>query len=306
MLRTRIYIDGYNLYYGCLKGTHLKWLDLLALFEQGILPTVTATVNGQKLVSELEHVAVKFFTAPILEQAAKAGDSIKCQEQYHAALNKHRPGRVETIKGYYALTEARAKVIDPLNPKNWPRNCQTTDVWKLEEKQSDVNLALHAFKDASLGGIQHVVIVTNDTDIAPALEMIRANTQAVVGLVIPTTDHARVANTDLAKHAHWVRTHITEAELKAAQLPRVIDGNGRRPAVKPDSWYARPDLLQRALELGAVQLGSRSKAFLWLGKPNPHYGGRPPLELLETADGERVIQFMENWAKSNGGAANQP
>lgn len=32
-LRTRIYIDGYNFYYGCLRGTPYKWLDLLPLFE---------------------------------------------------------------------------------------------------------------------------------------------------------------------------------------------------------------------------------------------------------------------------------
>lgn len=300
MLRTRIYIDGYNLYYGCLKGTHLKWLDLLALFEKGVLPSVTATVDGHTLASELQPVAIKFFTAPILEQAAKSSDSIQCQEQYHAALKKHQPGRVETIKGYYSITKARAKVIDPLDPKKWPRDCQTTDVWKLEEKQTDVNLALHAVKDALLGDIEHIVIVTNDTDIAPALDMIRANTKAVVGLVIPTTDHERVPNADLVKYAHWVRTHITEAELKAAQLPRVIAG-GKRPAIKPNSWLARPDLLQRALELGAAELGSRSKVFQWLGKPNPHYGGRTPLDLLESIDGEQVIQFMEAWATPNSG-----
>ena len=27
-LRTRVYVDGYNLYYGCLKNTADKWLDL--------------------------------------------------------------------------------------------------------------------------------------------------------------------------------------------------------------------------------------------------------------------------------------
>lgn len=27
-LRTRLYVDGYNLYYGCLKNTPHKWLDL--------------------------------------------------------------------------------------------------------------------------------------------------------------------------------------------------------------------------------------------------------------------------------------
>ena len=35
-LRTRIYINGYNLYYGCLKGTPDKSLDLLTLFERHI------------------------------------------------------------------------------------------------------------------------------------------------------------------------------------------------------------------------------------------------------------------------------
>lgn len=295
LLRTRIYIDGYNLYYGCLKGTHLKWLDLMALFEKSILPSVTASINGQSLASDLQPVAIKFFTAPILEQAAKEHDSIRCQEQYHAALNKHQPGRIETIKGYYSLTEARAKVIDPTAPKTWPRDCKSTDVWKLEEKQTDVNLALHAVKDALLGDIEHVVIVTNDTDIAPAMQMIRAHTNAVIGLVIPTTDHERVPNAELAKYAHWVRTHITEGELKLAQLPRVVAAGSRRPAIKPNSWFARPDLLQRALELGEIQLGSRSKVFQWLGKPNPYYEGRTPLDLLETEKGESVIEFMQTW-----------
>ena len=38
-LRTRVYIDGYNLDYGCLKDTPYKWLDLLTLFEKHI-PTM--------------------------------------------------------------------------------------------------------------------------------------------------------------------------------------------------------------------------------------------------------------------------
>lgn len=32
--RTYIYVDGFNLYYGCLKNTPYKWLDLLALFKK--------------------------------------------------------------------------------------------------------------------------------------------------------------------------------------------------------------------------------------------------------------------------------
>lgn len=292
-MRTRVYVDGFNFYYGCLKGTSLKWLDLLSLFEKHVLPSISAEISGNVLMSCLEHQAIKFFTAPILEKAAKAKDSLRCQEKYHAALEKYYAGRVELIKGYYSLTESSAKLINSVKPKTWPRDCVNVPIWKLEEKQSDVNLALHALFDAVRGEIEHVVIVTNDTDIAPALQMIRTHTTAVIGLVIPTTDHKRIPNADLTKHAHWVRRQITFEEMQLCQLPRVISDR-RRPISKPDSWYARPDLLTQALKLGVVQLGARSKVFQWLNSPNEHWEDQLPLDLLEAGD-ERVIEFMEKW-----------
>lgn len=30
---TAVYIDGYNLYYGRIRGTRYKWVDLVALFD---------------------------------------------------------------------------------------------------------------------------------------------------------------------------------------------------------------------------------------------------------------------------------
>ncbi len=36
MKRTIVYIDGFNLYYGALKGTNFKWLDVKKL-SQNIL-----------------------------------------------------------------------------------------------------------------------------------------------------------------------------------------------------------------------------------------------------------------------------
>ncbi|TAZ03486.1 NYN domain-containing protein, partial [Rhizobium ruizarguesonis] len=41
-------------------------------------------------------------------------------------------------------------------------------------KQSDVNLALHLYDDAVSGDVDQVVLVTNDTDLTPALEMLQA------------------------------------------------------------------------------------------------------------------------------------
>ena len=37
-MRTFVYVDGFNLYYGALKSTSSKWLDLPALFAKILQP----------------------------------------------------------------------------------------------------------------------------------------------------------------------------------------------------------------------------------------------------------------------------
>lgn len=293
-LRTRVYVDGYNLYYGCLKGTHLKWLDLLTLFEEHVLPSVMVTRNDHPAIMQLEPVAIKFFTAKILSSAAKAPDSVSSQSRYHTALRKILGERIEIIEGYYALNQMKVKIVDAEIPGRPPKDCQEIHAWKLEEKQSDVNLALHAYHDAISRNVDQVVVVTNDTDIAPALEMIREHSQAVIGLVVPTTDRERKPNADLSRLAHWTRTHITGAELAASQLPRVIPG--RKPTAKPDSWYPNPEKLAQILELAIPVRGNRSAAFKWLEQANPHFGGRIPIEMLETEQGaDEILAYIRKW-----------
>lgn len=299
-LRTRIYIDGYNLYYGALRGTPYKWLDLMTLFERHILPG--SVPPGQARKTMLLPLAIKYFSAVIIEQAARAPDSVGSQARYHSALTKLYGERIECIKGYYSLIESKAKIVDAENPKKWPRDCQEILVWKLEEKQSDVNLALQAYHDASTGAVDQLVVVTNDTDIAPALAMIRQHTSAIIGLVIPTRDHQRVPNTDLARLAHWVRTHVTADELRGSQLPRVIAPGSKRPTIKPDSWYARPDLLEKVLALAAPIRGSRGAAFKWLEEANPYLDGEVPIDLVETEEGaQRVLDYIEQWVREHAG-----
>jgi len=36
-VRTNVYVDGFNLFYGALRGTQFRWLDLEAFFD-GLLP----------------------------------------------------------------------------------------------------------------------------------------------------------------------------------------------------------------------------------------------------------------------------
>jgi len=299
-LRTRVYVDGYNFYYGCLKGTRHKWLDLYKLFQEHVLPSALIERDGQPVRSELLAEALQFFTATIIESAAKGSDSVSSQARYHTALRKLHNGRIRIVEGYYSLTKARAPRIDPDHPNRPPNVCERVPIWRLEEKQTDVNLALHAYHDAMTGLVDHVVIASNDTDLVPALRMIREHTPVTVGLVIPTRDSERRPNADLAKHAHWVRHHLTDAELAAAQLPRVVPG-GKTPTVKPDSWYPHPELFLEALGLAIEVRGSRSKAFQWFDAPSEQLGGRRPIELLESEAGaQQVLAYMRKWIETRG------
>lgn len=292
-LRTRVYIDGYNLYYGCLKGTPYKWLDLMTLFERHILP------SSAPQPSVLLPQAIKFFTAKILEPAAKALDSVSSQARYHTALRKLYHERIQLIEGYYSLSQVKARLVDDVEPNKWARNCAQTLVWKLEEKQSDVNLALQAYHDAITGDVDQVVIVTNDTDIAPALHMIRTYTGVKIGVVVPAKPKLREPNTSLVELAHWTRAHIAEQELAGAQLPRVVLG-GKAPTIKPDSWYARPDLLERVLVRATDVLRTRGKAFKWLQEPSIYFGNLAPLDLLDNDEGaDRVLRYIDDYEQSS-------
>lgn len=164
-LRTRIYIDGYNFYYGCLKGTCHKWLDLYKLFAAHVLPSALSEAGGQPVRHDLLPEAIHYFTAKIIESAAKADDSVSSQARYHTALRKLHDGRIRIVEGYYSVTEVRAPRIDENDRDKRPRNCDRVAIWKLEEKQSDVNLALHAYHDALTNQIDQAVIVSNDTDL---------------------------------------------------------------------------------------------------------------------------------------------
>lgn len=295
-LRTRIYVDGYNLYYGCLRKTPYKWLDPLKLFESEVLPSIFFEHDGERISAELLPLAIKFFTAQIVPAAAKAQDSISSQAKYHTALRKYHPNRIELIEGYYSVQQVSVKAVSLDAPDTEPRFCEDVLIWKLEEKRSDVNLALHAYHDAMSGSVDQVVIVTNDTDIATCLEMIRKHTNVVVGLVTPTKDRERQPNADLTAQAHWVRTHLTATELASSQLPRVISV-GRKPATKPDSWYGTsPELFAEILKIATQVRGSRSKAFQWLGQATEHFNGLSPLDLLELEAGaQQVLNYINAW-----------
>lgn len=224
-----VYIDGYNLYYSRLKGTPYKWLDIAALFRERILlPQDPCT----------EIVAIKYFTAPVKASYARHGEaSVQAQTQYHRALQAHDPGLIQIINGFH--------IFEPTSLPSYqaeidPRKSSVSRVWMIEEKQTDVNLALHAYRDALRGACDQLVICSNDSDMEPALRMIREDVPtAKVGLVMPLDDKGKaggkVPNKRLTALAHWVRHHIRDDELAQSQLPQNVQTR-KKPASKPAHW----------------------------------------------------------------------
>lgn len=287
-LRTRVYVDGYNFYYGCLKRTEFKWLDLKSLFDS-VLETVSLEIDGLPTQFELATPAIKFFTSPILKNFARAPDSVKCQVDYHAALQTHLGDRIKIVEGSYDARPARAHEYVKGKAAS---ECDMYDIWKLEEKQSDVALALHAYGDAIRGKIDHAVFATNDTDLVPAMKAIREHTDVAIGLIIPTRARERQANTSLNELADWTRRSIRVEELEAAQLPTPIRVSSRRLAHKPISWYPRPDNLQPVFEEAKRVKKSASAAWKWLNTPNDEYfGGGRPVDMTANDD-----EFAKLWA----------
>lgn len=103
---------------------------------------------------------------------------------------------------------------------------------KTEEKGSDVNLAVHVLNDAWLDKYDCAVVVSNDSDLAESLRLIKHNHKKTIGLVIPGNPKIRRPSKELCKHADFIK-QIREGVLKNSQLPTNIPNTTLK---QPDIW----------------------------------------------------------------------
>ena len=108
-------------------------------------------------------------------------------------------------------------------------NQRTAEVIKTEEKGSDVNLAVHLLNDCWLIAYDCPVMVSNDSDLAEAMRLVRGRHPKVVGLVVPRSGRSSV---QLRTNSDFTR-RIRENTLRSSQLPDPIPGTNIR---KPARW----------------------------------------------------------------------
>ena len=200
-----------------------------ALFRDQILKPQDPSANV---------VCIKYFTSPVKASYARHGDaSADAQTQYHRALKAIHGDLIQIIQGFLSF----GKTNVPLQVEGAePDKQNLAPVWMIEEKQTDVNLALQVYRDAVRGECDHQVICTNDSDLEPALQLVHQDAPNVqIGLVVPLREKGlsggAVSNKRLTKRVHWVRQHILDAELESSQLPKNVNTN-KKPAQKPAHW----------------------------------------------------------------------
>ena len=106
---------------------------------------------------------------------------------------------------------------------------RTVEVIRTEEKGSDVNLTVHLVNDSWLDAYDCGVVVSNDSDLAEAMRLVREQHGKRIGLVTPRTGRP---SQQLKKHASFAR-HIRTNGLRHSQLPDPIPGTNIR---KPAPW----------------------------------------------------------------------
>lgn len=150
-MRTNIYIDGFNLYYGALKGTPFKWLNVAQMC--------------QHLLPHNQLAKIKYFTANVSARPDDPDKPIK-QQTYFRAL-KTLPN-LEVILGHFLVKECMMPLAG--QPADAPKFVK---VVKFEEKGSDVNLATHLLHDGHNKEYEVAVLITNDSDLLEAIRIVR-------------------------------------------------------------------------------------------------------------------------------------
>ena len=176
-MRTRVYVDGFNLYYGALKGTTFKWLDLVKLADL-LLPDghrvdrlryFTARVSGVsnagaparqhaylRALGTLPEVRVHIGRFLAKTAWRPLTNLPVADRRIDTSAPVTLPAGNHPVEGGQTLPVGRYPVVRSGKKKRRKASKPAPDaviaeVHVMEEKGSDVNLAAHLLNDAWKG-----------------------------------------------------------------------------------------------------------------------------------------------------------
>ena len=235
--QTIVYIDALNFYYGALKGTSDKWVDLGAF--------------AQRLLPRDDVIRIKYFTAKVIDRFP--GDRTGERQQAYLRAVRTNPlvdihlGHFRSDIKWRTLADGRFDVSELFSPpfrptwlirrmwrdqvKRRTEPATSARVVIHEEKGSDVNLGVNLVFDAAAGTCQKALVISNDADLEEAVRLAR-RAGVEVGIVNPQ----RSATNKRLKRVADFEIPLRHDILSKCQLPNlVVDRNGRQ-IHRPKQW----------------------------------------------------------------------
>jgi hypothetical protein len=211
-MKTNVYVDGFNLYYRALKGTPYRWLDL-------------GQVCRRLLPSHEVH-RIRYFTAILQPWRGNTREQRK-QLTYLRAL-RTIPNLTIHL-GQFRTDVRRRPLVLPIIGAG-----PSVKVWITQEKGSDVNLATFLLLDAFEKDCEQALLISNDSDLATPVAMVRRKLGLPIGVVNPNTRARNPLHRALAQAATFQR-RLRERTLAECQFPAQIpDSHGT--ITKPAGW----------------------------------------------------------------------
>jgi hypothetical protein len=209
LISSIVYVDGFNFYYGALKGTAYKWLDISKLC--------------QLLLPKNQVIKIKYFTALVNTRPNDPNQPIR-QQIFLRALQTIP--NLEIIYGHFLTHNISMPLANCL-----PGKQKYVEVIKTEEKGSDVNLATHLLYDGVQNRYQAGIVISNDSDLVEPIKIVRNDLHKVVIVLNPAPLNP---SQELSRHATFVKP-IRQGVLAASQFPdQMNDQNGNFN--KPAKW----------------------------------------------------------------------
>jgi len=194
------------LYYGCLKNTPYRWLDVQKMCK--------LRFPQDKIVK------IKYFTAPIkIRKYERDPDKPNRQQMYLRALRT--VSNLDIIEGVFLSHKVSMKLA---------REDGYALVIKNEEKGTDVNIASHLVHDAHHSLFEKAVVISNDSDLVTPIKIVTKE----IGLPLTIVSPFDRNSIQLKAVASDVK-HLRRGLLKVSQFSeKLIDETGE--FYIPESW----------------------------------------------------------------------
>ncbi len=230
-----MYVDGLNFYAAVRDRPETKWIDFRALADR-LVPSGGGVSK------------VKYFTSQI---SAKASEDPDAPRRQRVLIRAVRATGVEVLEGKFKVPDGWRAISSRGNWKDRFRPPLPSGLlngycahfathlsrpWKAlvelpQEKFTDVAIATHLLRDYYRGACGCALVVSNDSDLRPAIEAAVEDGHHV-GVFSPMGTVSR----DLARVASWAKSIRPELFLQCQMPDEVRVPGSPRTLSRPASW----------------------------------------------------------------------